>query len=231
MPSLLAIALSVLTLGLTGAPAQGRSDLVGTTFPATVVAIIDGDTIDIVEEASQRKVRVRLHGVDSPESGEPFSQRARTFMRVLLFDRAVTVEGRDVDRYGRLVARIRVGSRDASVELLREGLGCHYRQFSNDPVLEQAEQTARSASAGFWAAGAPQPACVQREARAAANSSRSPTPPAIAAGQVIGNVSSKVYHAPTCRNAHCKNCTRVFDGAAAADKAGYRPAGDCFPKR
>jgi hypothetical protein len=110
------------------------------------------------------------------------------------------------------------------------GLACHYRQYSNDPVLEQAERKARAAAAGFWAAGAPQPACVERESRAAANRARSPTP-ALASGQVIGNVSSKVYHAPTCRNAHCKNCTRVFDGAAAADAAGYRPAGDCLRKR
>ena len=90
MPSLLAIALSVLTLGLTGAPAQGRPDLVGTTFPATVVAIIDGDTIDIVDIALR-----------AGDDGRMPDEMAQNQLRELL----VEFEGRLNQRFDRIDER------------------------------------------------------------------------------------------------------------------------------
>ncbi len=221
----LAVGLLLLTAGLTDVWGQRLNDLVNHTSVGRVISVVDGDTVDILL-ASKRTVRVRLDGIDSPESGEPFSQQARTFTRVLMFSKDVTVEGRDVDRYGRLVARVKVGSTDSSVAVIEAGLACHYRRYSSDPILEAGEASARAGGRGFWATGAPKPQCVAREARAQVASPIG----APADAEFIGNISSHVYHSPTCRNAHCKNCTRKFSSQEEAKAAGFRPAGDCLTK-
>ncbi|MEE8369267.1 MAG: thermonuclease family protein, partial [Dehalococcoidia bacterium] len=51
----------------------------------------------------------------------------------------------DTDRYGRLVARVYVGTNDVNLELVRAGFAWHYRQYSDDPRAEQ--------PAGFFAIG------------------------------------------------------------------------------
>jgi endonuclease YncB( thermonuclease family) len=218
MPSRLIAAAVVALLALVGLGAQRPADLVGRRVRAEVVGIADGDTVDVRLLPARQPLRVRLHGVDAPEADEPFNRQARTFTRVLLLAKEVDLSGRDVDDYGRLVARIAIAGEDASAALLRAGLACHYRRYSDDPVLERAEREARAAGRGFWAAGVSRPACVAREENAAAARS---TP-------VVGNASSRVYHLPTCPNAGCRNCTRKFATGAAAERAGFRPAGDCI---
>jgi endonuclease YncB( thermonuclease family) len=219
--------LAALALVLLSAAPQDLRALVGTTFPARVTTVLDGDTIEVVRPGTSARMRVRLEGIDSPERGEPYSNVARTRTRVLVFDKDVRVSGKDVDRYGRLVARVVVqdagAAVDVSVALVREGLACYYTVFATDPVLARAENDARTAGRGFWAPNAPQPACA---AAAATGPPPGTTRPATAT-VFIGNVRSRVYHLPTCRNAGCPNCTRRFASRDEAEAAGFRAAGDC----
>jgi endonuclease YncB( thermonuclease family) len=217
--SLVGIALA---LTVVQAQSQGPRDLVNHPVTAHVVGIIDGDTVDVVIPPG-RRVRVRLQGADSPERDEPFYQQALVFTRVMMFSRDVTVSGKDVDVYGRLVARISVDGKDASEALIAAGLGCTFRRYVSDPALEAARSHAESGHLGFWAGGSRPPACVAREAQF-----RSTTAPQPATAAVIGNVSSRLYHLTTCPNANCKNCTRTFASRADAEKAGYKPAADCI---
>lgn len=210
-------------LGLGAQAVQRPTDLVNKETTGRVVGVTDGDTLDILIPP-KRRLRVRLHGVDAPEAAEPFSQQARNFLRVLMFSRDVIVRGRDVDSYGRLVARIVVDGVDASEGILLAGLACHYRRYSDDAKLEAAEQSARTNKRGFWAQSAQQPACVAREANAL--SASAPRQPIV--DGFIGNVSSRVFHLPSCKNASCKNCTRRFATRQEAEAAGFRPAGDCL---
>ena len=212
-----------LALTLVTLHAQRPTDLVNKRITAQVVSVIDGDTVDILIPPA-RRLRARLHGVDTPESGEPLSQQARTFTRVLMFSRDVQVTGKDVDIYGRLVARIVVDGADASEAIIAAGLGCTFRRYVSDPVLDAAQNRARLARRGFWAVGVQQPACVAREAQARSTA----TPRPAATRGFIGNVSSKVYHLPTCRNANCRDCTRRFATRGEAEAAGVRPARDCI---
>lgn len=191
-------------------------------FEARVVAVIDGDTIDVLRAGSTRATRIRIEGIDAPERGEPFSDAARRFTRTLLFDKRATVHGRERDRYGRLVARVSVDGNDAGVEIVKAGLACHYVQYSSDTGLAAAEGQARTRGRGFWAVNASRPQCA-----------RSPrTAPVTRTGSTEavfhGNTSSRVYHAPSCRNYNCQQCTRVFTSEADAQGAGFRPAGDCL---
>lgn len=73
-------------------------------FTAHVVRVTDGDTI--VVEAPGHIVRVRLFGIDCPESKQEGGPQATWFTRDAAMDRTVTVIQHDTDRYGRMVADI-----------------------------------------------------------------------------------------------------------------------------
>ena len=86
----------ILALSIETLHAQRPADLVNKTFVADVTRVADGDSVEVLIPPA-RKVRIRLHGVDTPEVKEPFSDQARTFTRVLMFGRRVTVVGKDID--------------------------------------------------------------------------------------------------------------------------------------
>jgi micrococcal nuclease len=44
-------------------------------FRGRVVAVADGDTISVMHDG--RAERVRLHGIDAPDKGQAFSNRAK----------------------------------------------------------------------------------------------------------------------------------------------------------
>ena len=76
----------------------------GSDYAARVVGIADGDTITVLRDRTQ--VRIRLHGIDAPETGQDFGSRAKQAASELAFGKQVTVRPRDTDRYGRTVAEV-----------------------------------------------------------------------------------------------------------------------------
>jgi micrococcal nuclease len=143
--------------------AQSRPELLrllGQTVSGTIVSVADGDTVRARLDSGPT-IRVRLEGIDAPERGEPFGTQARNATRVMLFNKKVRLKATDVDRYDRLVARIALEGKDSSIELVKAGLACHFTRFVNDPLLAQAQLSARTAGRGFWAADAAKPGCVK----------------------------------------------------------------------
>jgi micrococcal nuclease len=212
---------SVSALQKSHAPQQRAA---GFVFRATVLSVVDGDTLHVRDGAGV-PFDVRLDGIDCPEGGQPFGGVARRHIRAAVFDRAVEVRKIGMDSHRRLVARVLVDGRDLSVELLKAGLAWHYTDFSHDAALAAAEREARAAKRGLWSEANAVPPWVWRRQPDAARASRGPDD---AAGPFFANTSSRVFHAASCRNAHCKNCTETFATADAARNAGYRPAGDCL---
>lgn len=143
-----------------GKSETGRGDLVGRDFDARVARVADGDTIEATPAGEQRPVRIRLQGIDAPELSEVFGRESLAHLRMLMVDQMVRVSGRDMDRYGRLVARVTVKGQDASVAMLRAGLACH--AYARDAALAREESAARSAGLGFWSVNAQKPRCVTR---------------------------------------------------------------------
>jgi endonuclease YncB( thermonuclease family) len=223
-------------------PATPAKTRVGTQFDARVVLVADGDTLELIPQGETRQLRIRLEGIDAPEFGEPFHREATRLTRTLLLKQSVRVEGRDVDRYGRLVARVLASGRDTSLALVQAGLACHFTQFANDAVLAEAQSRARATGAGFWATGAAKPRCTgfaSASARSGSPASSGETaskrpegreggPGAPVARGFRGNVNSRLYHAASCPNANCRNCSRLFASEAEAKMAGFKPAGDCL---
>ena len=127
--------------------AQGVADAT-VSGPARVV---DGDTLEV------RGMRVRLHGIDAPESKQRCRSAQRTWRcgheatRALarrIGSRTVACEERDQDRYGRIVAVCRVGGEDVNAWMVAEGWAFAYRRYSTQYVAE--ETVARAAKLGMW---------------------------------------------------------------------------------
>jgi endonuclease YncB( thermonuclease family) len=126
-------------------------------FSGKVVAVKDGDTLEVMKEGVA--VRVRLYGIDCPEKGQAFGQRAKQFASDLAFGKAVKVIEKDRDRYGRTVGEVILeDGRSLNQELVRAGLAWWYRQYAkNDAELKTLEREARDAKSGLWADADPVP--------------------------------------------------------------------------
>ena len=135
-----------------------------------VERVVDGDTI-IVSGVG----RVRLIGVDTPESVDPrrpvefFGKEAGAFTRRLVDGKRVRLEydWERTDRYGRTLAYVYLPDGTfVNAEIIRRGYGHAYTRFPFKYLerFRQLEREARAAGRGLW--GAP-PGAEQRVASAA----------------------------------------------------------------
>jgi endonuclease YncB( thermonuclease family) len=145
------------------ASSGAHADIVGRA------SVIDGDTIEIHGQ------RIRLHGVDAPEKGQPcFDASGKPYrcgqVAAMALDEfirmsPVTCRERDTDRYGRTVADCSVRGEDIELWLVRNGHAMAYRRYSGDYVA--AEQEAKNAKRGIWAGQVQAPWDWRKERRSA----------------------------------------------------------------
>ncbi|MFA6029188.1 MAG: thermonuclease family protein [Elusimicrobiota bacterium] len=136
--------------GAAAKPAPSAAAAKEESFRGKVVAVLDGDTIEVMNEG--RAVRIRLAGVDCPEKSQPFGKQAKLFTSELAFGQVVNVLTHDVDRYGRTVAEILLhDGRSLNRELVKAGLAWWYWRYSKDEGLKALEAEARAAKRGVWA--------------------------------------------------------------------------------
>jgi micrococcal nuclease len=128
-----------------------------TSWTGKVVGISDGDTFSVMYEG--KAIKIRLHGVDCPETAQPFGTKAKQFASSLVFGQDVRVDPVERDRYGRLVATLHLqDGRVLNHELVRHGFAWWYKQYApGDTVLPRLENEAREGRIGLWADDAPIP--------------------------------------------------------------------------
>ena len=192
-----------------------------------VVSVSDGDTIKVLKDGIQ--VTIRLASIDCPEKGQPYGQAARKFTADLVAGKIVKVWPTDTDSYGRTIAFVFVAGTDLNKELLKAGLAWHYKQYSRDPELAKIEFEARSKKVGLWVE--PDPVAPWEYRRGKSSGTQSEEPSISYQSEIIyhGNVSSKVFHRPGCRNYDCENCTVIFQSKKEAVDSGYGGCGICRP--
>jgi len=117
-------------------------------FEAKVVAVYDGDTITV---RTDETIKIRLDGIDSPELKQPFGQASKQAMSGLVFGQTVTIKPGKKDRYGRLLARVEIAGKDASLTMVETGMAHWYEQYAKrDTQLQSAQTQAKTASRGLW---------------------------------------------------------------------------------
>ena len=143
--SLSILATLLLATSLHAAEYQGR-----------VVGVADGDTINVLD-SSKTQHKVRLNGIDAPEKGQPFTNRSRISLAMMVYQREVTIVTHKVDRYGREIGKVLHDGQDVCLEQVKRGLAWHYKAHEREQsesdrnAYSAAEDAARAAKAGLWA--------------------------------------------------------------------------------
>lgn len=143
-------------------PAHDFNKYHGKTF--MVIHVVDGDTLDIdIADSNQSRTRIRLQGVDAPETGSEefgvmyFGPEAAEFARKLVLGKRITVyldEGSQTrGKYGRLLAYVQLADRSYLNEaLLAEGFAYADLRFRHSLYNKyvQLEANGRSSRKGLW---------------------------------------------------------------------------------
>jgi len=126
---------------------------------ATVVKVVDGDTIDV--NISGQVYRVRYIGIDTPETVdpnqtvEPFGPEASSKNKELVAGKVVRLE-KDVsetDKYDRLLRYVYVGDLFVNAELVRLGYAratAYPPDTKYQSLFVSLEQQAKAARRGMW---------------------------------------------------------------------------------
>jgi endonuclease YncB( thermonuclease family) len=155
---------AVLLMFVTGCAAQ-------TGLTGRVVGVSDGDTITVLD-AGKTQHKIRIDGIDAPESGQPFGQRAKESLSGLAFGKDADAHCPKTDRYGRRVCRVLVDGVDVGLEQIRRGMAWHFKRYEREQSAQdraayaQAEQEARAGRAGLWRDAGPLPPWEWRAASA-----------------------------------------------------------------
>jgi len=208
-------------------------------YQAKVIHVADGDTITVLNDAKE-EIKIRLNGIDSPETGQAFGHKAKDFTKDLVAGKMVTIQAHDQDKYGRTIADVILkDGRKLSQELVKAGYAWWFFKYSNDEALGTLEVKAKLEKVGLWADKDPVPPWIFRHRDQ--NISVQPTVPDTPSVGLLappspsndlptlGNKRSQKFHRPDCPSYQLispKN--RVpFTSPKAAEAAGFTLAGNC----
>jgi endonuclease YncB( thermonuclease family) len=99
------------------------------TISARVVGVRDGDTLTALTD-DKRQLKVRLHGIDAPELGQPFGQASKRALSDLVFGKQVTLHITGTDRYKRTLARVTVDDIEVDAQMIVTGHAWHYSRYA-----------------------------------------------------------------------------------------------------
>ena len=134
----------VLVLALVFAlPAHG-AELFG-----QVTRIVDGDTLTVL--VNRRQVKVRLIDIDAPEKKQAFGTRSRQSLSEICGGKTAQVDDRGRDRYGRTLGQVTCAGVNANAEQVRRGMAWVYVKYApKDSPLYAIEADARLHRRGLW---------------------------------------------------------------------------------
>ena len=124
-----------------------------------VVGVSDGDTITVLVDKTPYKIR--LAGIDAPESRQAFGQASKQHLSALVYKKPVTVLWDKKDRYGRTLGKVMVDGTDVCLEQIKAGLAWHYKRYASEQPAQDradyaaAEDKAKGERIGLWSDAQP----------------------------------------------------------------------------
>ena len=150
-------------------PRRSTDADVGQTLTGRVVRVADGDTVTVLD-SSNTQHRIRLAGIDAPESHQNFGTQSKKNLSDMVFGKDVSVVYQKTDQYGRLVGKIVLDGKDINLEQVKAGLAWHYKEYQQEQSLQdrdsyaKAEDEARAARRGLWQDADPvEPSAFRKE--------------------------------------------------------------------
>ena len=157
--------------------------------------VIDGDTLDFSGQ------RVRLHGIDAPESKQKCwlggsewlcGKASSRALKNLIEGTVVRCNKIDRDRYGRIVGKCHSKGLDIGKAMVANGMALAYRKYSSDYI--NAEIAAKAEQVGIWKSDFVEPWYWRRGKRLIVPSSHDRKN-----CKIKGNISRsgvRIYHMP-----------------------------------
>jgi endonuclease YncB( thermonuclease family) len=218
--------------------ARAQDDNLTPFYDARVVAVLDGNTLDVRNVTTGQQSYVRLRAVDAPELRQPYGTQSREHLSSLVAGKNVRVEFKGTDRMGTVEGRVVLDGEDINLAQLDAGLAWFHIAYTNElsdeqkRLYQETERDARAAGRGLWQDAAPTAPWVYRTAHKLGEDPRDiPQTATPAQMSVVADRRSKLYYLPDCPGyARIPARSRVrFKSADDATRAGYKLAPACAP--
>ena len=122
------------------------SPLLAETLTGTCKRVVDGDTLHLEDGT-----KVQIWGIDAPEKGQPYADKATAYLEKTSKGRKLTIKVKETDRYGRKVAEVAAGDTDLGLFMVRSGMAWHDDYNAPDATnLAAAMKKAKKAKKGLW---------------------------------------------------------------------------------
>ncbi len=129
--------------------------ILAATIEGRVVGVSDGDTITVLD-GTKTQHKIRLAGIDAPESKQAFGQASKKHLSDLVFGKNVTLDCGKTDKYRREVCVVLVNGQDANLAQVKAGMAWWYRKYQKEQTPRQreeyegAETAAKAGRIGLW---------------------------------------------------------------------------------
>jgi micrococcal nuclease len=135
---------------LLAGPAAGAAE--PTLSKAWVSWVMDGDTLLLVQEGHKEPVKVRVDGIDAPETCQPGGEASRDAMIRLALRKTVQLREFGQDHYGRQVAQVSIDGVDLGAEMVRSGMAWAYRYRAGAGPYAKLQKRAQQDKRGLFGA-------------------------------------------------------------------------------
>ncbi len=114
--------------------------------------VMDGDTVLLVRDGLPDPVKLRIDGIDAPETCQPGGPEARDAMIRLALRKSVQVLDHGHDVYGRQIGRLLMDDVDLGAEMVRSGMAWAYRFRTGKGPYAGLQRQAQKQKIGLFAA-------------------------------------------------------------------------------
>jgi endonuclease YncB( thermonuclease family) len=121
-------------------------------WPAWVSWVMDGDTVLLVRQGQSEPVKLRIDGIDAPETCQPGGMASRDAMIRLTLRKSVQVTDLGFDSYGRQVGRLSADGVDVGAEMARSGMAWAYRFKTGRGPYAALQRSAQKEKKGVFSA-------------------------------------------------------------------------------
>lgn len=114
-----------------------------------ILKVKDGDTFDYLD-CNGAIHTVRIAGIDTPEKGQPFANKAKEKLSSLLHSGKITLLRTGSGNHKRLAMEVYVDGIDVNLEMVKCGLAWREPRFDRSGKYIKAEEDAKKAKLGLW---------------------------------------------------------------------------------
>lgn len=123
------------------------------TLKGKIVKVSDGDTATLLDKNNMQYI-IRLHGIDAPESGQEYGNRAKQHLSGLIAGKQVSVDVKGMDMYKRVLGVIYLGEVNINAKMVEDGFAWNYK-YSKDKYYIKLQNQAKENKRGLWQGNKP----------------------------------------------------------------------------